>query len=184
MTFNWPWPLFAKAKPHSVVKYVAATRHDNAKARALQIGKRLELEIMALHAGPERAARAKALASTVPLTSASCGSLCVGASCMTDEDIGKKAEAIAKAVWNPGNKWSLNERVADLLRLVQAIDVADFVDMRASLAGDVSVKEYDAIVPLDDRLFRLHHRLEADGQYVDADIVLQALDRIKKATAA
>jgi len=55
-------------KPHSVVKYVAATRHDNAKDRALQIGKRMELEFMVIHAGPERAARARAIASTVPLT--------------------------------------------------------------------------------------------------------------------
>jgi len=62
------WPFSPRPEPHTVVRYVAATRHDNAKARAMQIGKRLELEIMLIHAGPERAARARAIASTVPLT--------------------------------------------------------------------------------------------------------------------
>lgn len=57
------WPFFPRPEPHTVIRYVTATKRENAQARALQIGKRLELEIMVLHAGPEKAAKARARAT-------------------------------------------------------------------------------------------------------------------------
>jgi hypothetical protein len=46
-------------KPHTEVRYVAATRAESKAAQARAIGRRLELEFMAIHMTPEQREAAK-----------------------------------------------------------------------------------------------------------------------------
>ena len=50
-------------KPHVEPRWHAATKAENRAARALAIGRRLELEIMAIHMTPEQREAAKARAT-------------------------------------------------------------------------------------------------------------------------
>jgi hypothetical protein len=58
---NFPFNLF-RPKPHTEVRYVAATRSESRAAAVRAIGRRLELEFMAIHMTPEQREAAKARA--------------------------------------------------------------------------------------------------------------------------
>lgn len=58
---NFHFPAFFRPKPlHVEPRWHAATKSENRAARAVAIGRRLELEIMAIHLTPEQRAAAKA----------------------------------------------------------------------------------------------------------------------------
>lgn len=52
--------LFHRKPAHTEVRYVAATRAESKAAQTRAIGRRLELEFMAIHMTPEQRAAAKA----------------------------------------------------------------------------------------------------------------------------
>ena len=54
--------LFHRKPAHTEVRYVAATRAESKAAAARAIGRRLELESMAIHMTPEQREAAKARA--------------------------------------------------------------------------------------------------------------------------
>ena len=57
------WPFFPRPEPHTVIRYVTATKRENAIARQKRADIRMELEFMLIHAGPEKAAKARARAT-------------------------------------------------------------------------------------------------------------------------
>ena len=59
---NFPSNLF-RPKPHTEVRYVAATKAESRAAAARAIGRRLELEFMAIHMTPEQREAAKSRAT-------------------------------------------------------------------------------------------------------------------------
>ena len=61
MNFHFPNPLdlFHPKPAHTEVRYVAATKAESKAARARAIGRRLELEFMAIHMTPEQREAAK-----------------------------------------------------------------------------------------------------------------------------
>lgn len=84
-------------------------------------------------------------------------------------------EAVTKRVFPQAsnNRFALKDCVGRLLDLVQAITVDEFAFIRANLNGG-DVARDDEWQRLPARLELLSHRLEADGSYVNADIVHQA----------
>lgn len=93
-------------------------------------------------------------------------------------------EAVTKRVFPQAsnNRFALIDSVKRLLDLVQALTVDEFAFIRSNLnGGDIS--RDDAWRHLPARLELLSHRLEADGSYVDAEIVHLAFEALSKAEA-
>jgi hypothetical protein len=59
---NFPFLVRFFSQPHTEVRYVAATKAESKAAAARAIGRRLELEFMAIHMTPEQREAAKARA--------------------------------------------------------------------------------------------------------------------------
>lgn len=84
-------------------------------------------------------------------------------------------EAVTKRVFPQAsnNRFALTECVGRLLALVQSMTVDEFAFIRSNInGGDVSRDDEWHRLPA--RLELLSHRLEAEGSYVNADIVHQA----------
>lgn len=73
------------------------------------------------------------------------------------------------------------ESVGKLCRAFETIDPGEYRQIHRELfVVDVANKEWDALVPVTERLEKLAIRLDDDGFYVDADICWQALRELKK----
>jgi hypothetical protein len=95
-------------------------------------------------------------------------------------------EEVARQWRAPANAFALTEHTKHLISLVTLLTVDQFAQLRAAICP-AFIEETEAdqrFTPLRDRLFRLHHRLEQEGLYVDADIVWQAHDALGTTTAA
>jgi len=98
---------------------------------------------------------------------------------MSDPTFSKYIEKVTMRVFPQAsnNRFALSEGVKRLLDLVQALTVSEFTFIRVSLKSDLSRDaEWDSLPA---RLELLSNRLEADGAYVDANIVHMAFEHIK-----
>lgn len=100
---------------------------------------------------------------------------------MNTEQLSARLSAIAEIVRPSANRYAAQETVRSVLKIIEVIPADEFAQMRAALYE--SPPSDFQIEPLPTRLRNLHHRMEADGRYVDANIVWLALQALPEAAA-
>lgn len=87
-----------------------------------------------------------------------------------DADLGAELDGLAKQI---------GVSLKALLGFMERVDQSRYRRLYRSLYNqDASAKEYDRLVPIEDRLHRLVVRLEDEGRYTDGDICSLALERL------
>lgn len=87
-----------------------------------------------------------------------------------DAELGAELDGLAKQI---------GVSLKALLGFMERVDQSRYRRLYRSLYNqDASAKEYDHILPIEDRLRRLVVRLEDEGRYTDSDICALALEQL------
>jgi hypothetical protein len=96
------------------------------------------------------------------------------------ETLKERLVKLASQLFPYNNKVFEAESVGKMCRVFETIDPGEYRQIHRELfLVDAANKEWDALVPLTERLEKLAIRLDDDGFYVDADICWQALRELK-----
>jgi hypothetical protein len=99
---------------------------------------------------------------------------------MTEQELSTELERLAEKTHGYANDFSKRDAVKKVVAFFEAVNPADYRLLhRAIFNFDASVKEYETILPLKERLQKLADRLTEAGQETDADTCLFALSRLK-----
>jgi hypothetical protein len=100
---------------------------------------------------------------------------------MTDEELTARLKELAVKLFPSANSWAVKEGVQNICRLMEEINPGEYRELHKALfARDATVKEYENLLMLNDRLERLAIRLDDEGQYTNANICWLALKELKK----
>lgn len=88
---------------------------------------------------------------------------------------------IAVSLFPSANDWAVSEGVRNVCRFFESVNPGEYAKVhRALFSRDASIKDYESICQIRDRLERLAVRLNDDGRYTDANICWLALSEMDK----
>lgn len=95
---------------------------------------------------------------------------------MNTEQLSERLKSLAVEIFPSANRYAVQDGVGRIVKVLERVPAGEYAEMRTALY-DSHPTDFP-IEPLPIRLRNLHHRLEAEGLYVDANIVWLALEAI------
>lgn len=100
---------------------------------------------------------------------------------MNDEELNQELRILANKIFSPANSWAERDAISRILSIFRNVTPSKYRTIYFAIYNqDNSIKDYEPILPLEERLRNLGYRMEQDGLYTNADICFKALDELKK----
>ena len=98
---------------------------------------------------------------------------------MNDDQLKVKLEEVANKVLSPNNKHGLKHAIGTVIKFLETVNPGQYDEIYSAMYGPI-VSQDNPIMPLEQRLYNLAMRLEAEGAYTDSNICFLALNEMKK----